>query len=160
MHFTALCSSCPSSWCPSGFSSSPAFSVAAASGFTIAPRPINCYNNDSALPAFDWIVPECGSFEFTQAASDILLAEPGSGCVSDRTSRARREWIPAQSFWDKRGYLGEGGEVVIDTRQRASEQTSSLDFCYAPNLFLPRSFSASLSAWFFQRGSETTAALC
>lgn len=47
------------------------FGYALVSGFTIGLCPINSGNN-GPLCLFDWIVPECGSSEFTRAASAYL----------------------------------------------------------------------------------------
>lgn len=47
------------------------FGYAPASGFMIGLCPINSDHNGS-LCLFDWIVPECGSSEFSQAASANL----------------------------------------------------------------------------------------
>lgn len=91
---------------------------------------------------FDWIVPECGSSEFSWAASANLAVLSQSQTLAAcfpaaPTSRVKREWIPAQSIPAKHRYLIEGGNTVIDTEQRAREQASLLDFCNAQSLIIP-----------------------
>lgn len=113
----------------------PLFAYAPVSGYTIGLCPINSDNNGPVC-LFDWIVPECGSSEFTLAASANLavLSESQTLAVcfpSAPTSRVRREWIPAQSVPAKHRYLIEGGNTVIDTKQRARDSVSLLDFCNA-----------------------------
>lgn len=124
---------------------SPAFLFRSApvSGFTIGLRPINSDNNDFFC-LFDWIVPECGSWEFRRAASANLAVLSQSQTLavcflSAPTSRVRREWIPAQSVQAKHRYLIEGGNTVIDTKQRARDKATLLDFCNAQSLIIPAS---------------------
>lgn len=79
------------------------------------------------------MVPECGSSEFMPAVSASLAVLSQSQTLavcfpSAPTSRVRREWIPAQSASAKHRYLIEGGNTVIDTKQRARDSVSSLDF--------------------------------
>lgn len=73
------------------------FRYARVSGLTIGFCPINSDNNDSPC-VFDWTVPECGSSEFSRAASANLavLSQSQTMAVcfpSASTSRDKRAWI-------------------------------------------------------------------